>query len=156
MCIRDSLRPTFTQHELVLKLAHHFHSDIRLAIYSQGIKTIEELSVLLAQLEHIVHNDSNCNWHGLRERNVNFVQREKNCCEERETTCSNIIDPPNAGKGGEVKERETKLSRIFNTTDSLNAGKYGERGKQSETIMCNTGCLLTIMTRADSYGEGNR
>ena len=54
------LRPTFapfTQHELVLKLAHHFHRDIRLAIYTQGIKTVEDLLILLTQSEHMFHTD---------------------------------------------------------------------------------------------------
>lgn len=51
------LRPTFTQHELVLKLAHHFQRDIRLGIYRQGIKTVEDLLILLTQSEHMFHTD---------------------------------------------------------------------------------------------------
>ena len=102
-----NLRPTFSQHELVLQLEHHFHRDIRLAIYSQGIKTIEELLILLAQSEHIV-NDWHTSRSELRERSVNFVQREENYCEEK-----NTLDPLNAGKGEKPRER--------------NASKYGEQ-----------------------------
>ena len=50
------LRLTFTQHELVLKLQHHFYRDSRFASYTQGSKTIEYLLIFLAQSEHIVNS----------------------------------------------------------------------------------------------------
>ena len=56
----NRLRLTFTQHEMVLKLAHHFHRDSSFASNTQGVKTIEDLLILLAQLEYIV-NDSHTN-----------------------------------------------------------------------------------------------
>lgn len=43
------LQPPFSENELVLKLAYHFSREIRLAAYTQGIKTIEELLVLISQ-----------------------------------------------------------------------------------------------------------
>ena len=55
MCIRDSLRPSFTEHELVLKLSYHFDRHIRLAVYTQGVKTIEELLILVMQSSQFVN-----------------------------------------------------------------------------------------------------
>lgn len=43
------LQPPFSENELVLKLAYHFNREIRLAAYTQGVKTIEELLVLISQ-----------------------------------------------------------------------------------------------------------
>ena len=51
------LRPKFRENELMLKLAYHFNCDIRLAVYTQGIKTIEELLILLTQSEHMFHTE---------------------------------------------------------------------------------------------------
>ena len=91
------LRSTFTRHELVLKLTHHFHRDRRFASNTQGIKTIEDLLILLSQSEHMFHTEYR--------NKTNFVQREENCCQEK-----NTMDSLNAGKR-EVRERErdTKL-----------------------------------------------
>ena len=44
---------TITQHEVVYKLAHHFHRDRRFASKTLGIKIIKEFVILLAQSEHL-------------------------------------------------------------------------------------------------------
>ena len=49
------LRPSFTEHELVLKLSYHFDRHIRLAVYNQGVKTIEGLLILVTQSSQFVN-----------------------------------------------------------------------------------------------------
>ena len=103
------------QHNVVLKLAHHFHRDSRFASKTLGIKTIKELLILLTQSEHMFRTEYR--------NKTNFILREESCAEK------NTPDPPDAGKGREVRDRETKRYSNFNSTDSL---KYLERGKQVE------------------------
>ena len=50
-------RSKFTEHELVFKSAYHSKWNIRLAVYTQGIKNIRELLISLEQSWHIVHTE---------------------------------------------------------------------------------------------------
>ena len=98
----------------MLKLAFHFNQDVRLAVYAQGVKTIEELLILLSQSEHIGN-----------------------------TKYENTTDPPTASKGGGQKrgahsgssERErVKLRVVILLTPLmlLNMERERERGKSGE------------------------
>ena len=46
-------KPKFTEYKIVSKLSSHFQRDIQLAIYTQGIKTIDEFLILVTQSENI-------------------------------------------------------------------------------------------------------
>lgn len=53
------LQPKFTQYEIISKLAYHFNRNIQLAVFTQGIKSIEQFLILITQLENInKHNTS--------------------------------------------------------------------------------------------------
>ena len=101
---------------MVLKLAHHFHRDIRLAIYTQGIKTVEDLIILLMQSEHVFHTEYR--------NKTNFILREENYCGEKNTMYS-----LNASKRGVVRERE-RNKLCSKLTNSL---RYLERAKPVRT-----------------------
>lgn len=49
------LQSRFTEYELVILLAYHFNHNIQLAVYTQGIKIIEEFLILITQ--KIVNNN---------------------------------------------------------------------------------------------------
>ena len=64
MCIRDRytiaqiervehLKPKFSEYEIISKLSYHFQKNIHLAVYTQGIKTIEEFLIPVTQSENI-------------------------------------------------------------------------------------------------------
>ena len=152
--LRSRLTLTIKQHEVVRKLSHHFHRDSKFASKTLGIKTIKELLTSLGQSEHIFRTEYRTK--------TNIILRE----ESRER---------NANSRGEMRARETKLCSKW--TNSL---KYLERGKQVEisrhqkcsgitthkdyndhcyvhrTIVMLCGCLLFIMTRAESHGGRTR
>ena len=63
------LKPKFFKYEIVSKLSYHFHRDIQLAVYTQGIKTIEQFLILVTQSQNI--NKSNTAPH-YQQRRINY------------------------------------------------------------------------------------
>ena len=47
------LKPKFSEYKIISKLSYHFSRDIQLAVYAQGIKTVEEILILVTQAENI-------------------------------------------------------------------------------------------------------
>ena len=61
MCIRDRakakhLEPEISEAEIINKLAHHFNRGVQVAVIRQGIKTLEELVLLLTKWENVDGN----------------------------------------------------------------------------------------------------
>ena len=52
------LKPKFSEYEIISKLSYHFPRDIQLAVYTQGIKTVEEFLILVTQAENITQGSS--------------------------------------------------------------------------------------------------
>ena len=47
------LTPAFSAVDIVTKLAYHFIHNIRVAAFTQGIRTVEELLILISQSETV-------------------------------------------------------------------------------------------------------
>ena len=50
------LEPVVAEAEIVSKLAHHFNRGIQVAVITQGIKTLEDLLLLIAKWENVDGN----------------------------------------------------------------------------------------------------
>jgi uncharacterized protein YukE len=48
------LKPVFSEAEIVLKLAYHFNRHLRIAIFTQGIQTVDDLLLLVSQSEVVL------------------------------------------------------------------------------------------------------
>lgn len=69
------LKPQFTEHELVWKLSYHFSREIRTAVYIQGIKTVDELLILVSQSENLYRPEKSYNVNVANKQTEN--EREK-------------------------------------------------------------------------------
>ena len=47
------LTPAFSEIDIVTKLAYHFNHNIRVAVFTQGIRTVDELLILVSQSETV-------------------------------------------------------------------------------------------------------
>ena len=47
------LTPVFAEIDIVTKLAYHFNHNIRVAVFTQGIRTVDELLILVSQSETV-------------------------------------------------------------------------------------------------------
>ena len=55
------LEPEISEAEIVNKLAHHFNRGIQVAVITQGIKTLEDLLLLITKWENVDGNPETYN-----------------------------------------------------------------------------------------------
>ena len=97
------LKPKFSEYEIVSKLYYHFHRDIQLAVYTQGVKTIEQFLVLVTQSQNI--NKSNTSPHNQQTR-INYhasydrsdKARERHDTQNRDNYRRNFTPPAHSEK----------------------------------------------------------
>lgn len=77
------LRPPFSEQELVMKLSYHFGREIRLAIYTQGVSTLENLLVLLSQSERLLRYDRQAAYSNLPNRQTSNENERRGGMDER-------------------------------------------------------------------------
>ena len=53
------LKPKYSEYEIISKLAYHYHKTIQLAMFTQGIQTIEKFLVLITQGQPYSHSGHN-------------------------------------------------------------------------------------------------
>lgn len=109
------LTPKFTEYELIYKLVYRFHSNIQLAVYTQGTKSIDEFLKLITQSENITLGE-NKKYTMLNHKTIDrsitkWVINHKRSKHMKKLTI--VIDA-------------WKLHQVYNSVDSRNRGARKE------------------------------